>query len=112
MPRRKKPEGETSEQTRARRALETIANTATRGEKVSWDRKMDNMVKMMSKLRPIEEQIMDLMAQKQPIFDQIAALRVEMVHECVHPYTSLVLKDTENGEAVECKFCLRRFNVK
>ena len=50
MARRKKPENETTEQTRARRTLESIADNATRSEKVSWDRKMDNMVTLLSKL--------------------------------------------------------------
>jgi hypothetical protein len=37
MARRKKPEGETTEQTKTRRLLESIADNATRGEKVAWD---------------------------------------------------------------------------
>lgn len=111
MPRKKKPEGETPEQARVRRALETIANAATRSEKVSWDRKMDNIVKMMAKLRPLEDQILDLMAQKQPIFDEIAALRHDMVNDCVHPFTHLVFKSVEDGEYIECKFCQKRFRA-
>ena len=43
MARRKKPENETTEQARARRTLESIADNATRSEKVSWDRKMGNI---------------------------------------------------------------------
>lgn len=109
MPRKKKPEGETQEQAQMRRALETIANAATRSEKVSWDRKMDNMVKLMAKLRPLEEKIVDLMALKQPIYDEIAELRTDMVADCVHPYTHLILKYIEGEALVECKFCMRRF---
>lgn len=111
MARRKKPEGETPEQALSRRTLETIANAATRSEKVSWDRKMDNMVKMLTKLRPIEQKITDLMAQKQPMFDEIAALRADMVRDCIHPYSHLVQKQSEADEVVECKFCQKRFNV-
>ena len=111
MPRKKKPEGETPEQARVRRQLETIANTASRSEKISWDRKMDNMVKLIARLRPIEEKIMDLMAEKQPIFDEIAELRTEMVNDCVHPFTHLVFKTTENGDTIQCKFCMRHFKV-
>jgi hypothetical protein len=111
MARRKKPEGETAEQARSRRVIETISNAATRSEKVSWDRKMDNMVRLMAKLRPLEEQIVDLMAKKQPIFDEIAALRTEMVSDCIHPFTHLVLKHTDGGEFAECKFCMKRFRV-
>lgn len=111
MARRKKPEGETTEQARTRRAIESISNAATRSEKVSWDRKMDNMVKLLATLRPIEEKIIDLMAEKQPIFDKIAELRLDMVHDCVHPFTHLVLKQNDDGEYIECKFCQRKFRA-
>lgn len=107
MARRKKPEGETANEADVRHLLETIADNATRSEKVSWDRKMDNMVSLMAKLRPIEEQILDMMALKTPIIDEISALRREMVRDCVHPYTHLLPKD----DVVECKFCSKRFSV-
>lgn len=108
MARRKKPENETAEQTALRRRLETIADNATRGEKVSWDRKMDNMVSLLAKLKPIEEEILDLMARKTPIIDEIADLRREMVKDCVHPFTHLTPK--EDG-SVQCKFCMKTFRV-
>ena len=44
MARRKKPDNETQEQALARRTLESIADNATRSEKVSWDRKIVNLV--------------------------------------------------------------------
>lgn len=112
MGRRKRPEGETPEQARIRRAMETIVGATTRSEKLSWDRKMDNMVKLLSRLKPIEDQIVDLMAQKQPIFDEVAGLRSTMVHDCVHPMTHLIYKQTDDGEMIECKFCMKRFSVK
>jgi hypothetical protein len=110
MARRKKPDGETLEQAEVRHILETIADTATRSEKVSWDRKMDNMVKLLAKLRPIEEQLLDLMVQKAPILDEVQALRKEMVKECVHPYTHLTFND--NDETIVCKFCERKFAIR
>lgn len=108
MARRKKPENESAQQTRTRRMLEAVADSATRGEKVSWDRKMDNMVSILAKLKPIEDGIIDLIAQKMPIIDEVAALRREMVRDCVHPYTHLQVK--EDG-SVQCKFCMRTFQV-
>lgn len=108
MSRRKKPEGETPEQAELRRRLEAIADNATRSEKVSWDRKMDNMVTLIAKLRPIEDAILDLMSQKTPIIDDITALRREMVKDCVHPYTHLTMRD---DDIVECKFCNKRFTM-
>lgn len=112
MARRKRPEGETADQARIRRAMEAISGSSTRSEKVSWDRKMDNMVKLLTTLKPIEEQILDLMAQKQPILDQVSSLRSEMVRECVHPITHLVCKETDEGEVVQCKFCMSKFSVR
>lgn len=110
MARRKKPDDETLEQAEVRRILETIADNATRSEKVSWDRKMDNMVKLLARLRPIEDQIVDLMAQKAPLMDDVQALRKEMVKECVHPYTHLTFD--QNDETIVCKFCERRFAIR
>lgn len=110
MARRKKPEDETNDQAEVRRRLETIADTATRSEKISWDRKMDNMVRLLAKLRPIEEQILDLLAQKGPLVDEVQLLRIEMVKECVHPYTHLTYN--ENDGTVVCKFCERKFAIR
>ena len=109
MSRRKKPEGETDNEARIRRTFESIADNATRGEKVSWERKMDNMVSILAKLRPIEDQIQDLMGQKQPILDEINELRKEMVRDCVHPYTHLA---TQADGTINCKFCNKVFVVK
>ena len=107
MARRRKPDNESTNQADTRHTLETIADNATRSEKVSWDRKMDNMVSLIAKLKPIEDKILDLMAGKLPIIDEISALRKEMVRDCVHPYTNLLQK----GDVIECKFCARQFRV-
>lgn len=108
MAKRKKPDNETAEETTIRQVLETVADNATRSEKVSWDRKMDNMVSLLAKLKPIEEQILDLMSAKTPIVDEIADLRKEMVRDCVHPFTHLVHK---GDNMAECKFCGRSFKT-
>jgi len=107
MARMKKPENETFEQARIRQIFETISNHANRSEKMSWNRKMDNMVKLISKIRPLEEKILELTSQKQPIMDQIAQLRQDMLTECVHPFEYLVFKD----DHVVCKFCDKRINI-
>lgn len=108
MARRKKPDTESSDDSVVRHILESISDTATRSEKVSWERKMDNMVSLIAKLRPIEDQIGDLITTKRPIMDEIAMLRKEMVRDCVHPYTNL-LHVAEN--TARCKFCERQFAV-
>lgn len=106
MARRKKPEHETLEESQHRRLLEQVADAATRGEKVSWDRKMDNMVSLLAKLKPIEDQMVDLMAAKIPILDEVSNLRREMIKDCIHPYTHLI--DLGDGSA-RCKFCEKTF---
>lgn len=107
MARRKAPQNETSREKKSRQIKESIANIASRSDKVAWNRKMDNMVKIMAKLRPIEQQIIELQNKKIPIFDEVQALREEMVSECIHPYDKLVIKDGY----VECKFCDRKITV-
>ena len=107
MARRKKPEGLTEEETLDHEMKETISNHANRSEKTSWNRKMDNMVKLMALLRPIEEKIILLQNEKIPLFDSIQELRLTMVNECVHPYSHLEVQD----DHVLCKFCNRKINV-
>jgi len=108
MARRKRPENETAEETLQRRLLERVADSATRGEKVAWDRKMDGMVSLLSQLTPIEDKITDAMAKKMPLMDKIAALRAEMVKDCVHSYTNLAIRP---DGTVQCKFCMTNFQV-
>ena len=106
MARRKTPENETEQEAIEREIKEKIANTANRSEKTSWNRKMDNMVSLMAKLMPIEEQIIELQAQKNPIFDEIQELRNTMVNECTHPYEYLVVEE----DHVRCKFCNKKLS--
>lgn len=106
MSRRKRSEDETPEQAAERRLFEGIANNANRSDKTSWSRKMDNMVSLIAQLRPIEQEILRLMAEKTPVMDQIAKLRQTMVDECVHPYEFLV----DKGDHVTCKFCNKRIS--
>ena len=107
MARKKKPVNETPAQASVRQILETVANTAGRSEKTSWFRKLDNMQKLMDKLKPLEEQIIELNAQKMPIVDQITELRDVMVNECVHPTDYLIFK----GSYIDCKFCNRKLSL-
>jgi hypothetical protein len=107
MARTRKPENETEEESTIRRNHEKVANGATRSEKTSWNRKMENMVKLLATLKPIEDQILELMEQKQPIQDEVADLRATMVAECTHPFEYLVTQE----DHIICKFCNRRMIV-
>jgi len=107
MARRKKPENETPEQADERILFESISNHADRSEKTAWKRKQVNMEKLIEQLRPFEEKILAIIEEKQPILDEVQALREEMVKDCIHPYEHLVQKD----DHVECKFCNKRINA-
>ena len=108
MARRKKPENETPAEQRVRRIKEAISNHANRSEKVSWNRKMDNMVKLIAKLRPVEQKILEIMAEEKfPLLDKVQELREIMVKECVHPYEHLVIQ----FDHVECKFCDKKLSI-
>jgi hypothetical protein len=65
------------------------------------------MVSLLATLRPLEEQILKLINEKQPILDKVAELRIVMQAECVHPFEYLVHKDS----FIECKFCNKRMNL-
>ena len=69
---------------------------------------MDNMVKLITALRPIEEKILNIIAtEKTPMMDKVGELRHTMVKECIHPYEYLVLLD----DHIQCKFCNKRMNT-
>ena len=107
MSRKKKPENETPEAAEERRVLEFVSNVASRSEKTSWNRKMDNMVTLLTNLEPIEQKILKIIAkEKQPLLDEISSLRTSMVQECIHPYEQLVLY----SDHVLCKFCNRKIS--
>lgn len=109
MARTKKPQNETPRETEVRRIMEHFANTANRSEKTSWNRKMDNMVKLLASLEPIESEILDLiMSKKTPIMDEVSKLRAVMVRECVHPFEYLTIND---DDVVTCKFCNRNIGA-
>ena len=104
MARQRKVENETEEQAETRRLLERVANTANRSDKVSWNRKMDNMTKLISLVNGLQERIQALELEKEPYLDEIAELRNTMVNECIHPFDQLVY----NGDYVLCKFCNKK----
>lgn len=107
MARQKKPQNETDREATIRRMLETVANNANRSEKTSWNRKMDNMVKLLSELQPLQDQIEQLMIEKNVIVDRVGVLRQTMVNECIHPFDQLVFHD----DHIVCKFCNKKMSI-
>jgi len=81
--------------------LESIANFSDRNSKMAWERKMSRMQRLLQKIQPIEEEIIELQAKKVPIYDEIQSIREDMVRECIHPFDYLIEKDGY----VYCKFC-------
>lgn len=107
MSRKKKNDNETIDETTERHLKDEISNNANRSEKTSWNRKMDNMVKLLAQLRPIEDEIIALHEKKIPLFDEIQKLRDVMVKDCVHPHEYLLI---EKDHSV-CKFCERKLSL-
>ena len=85
-----------------------ISTLATRSERSSWERKLNNLMAVMVKLKPIEDQIIALNAQRGPILDELNEIRTMMVHTCVHPQEQLVMQEVD---VVQCKFCNRRLKL-
>ncbi len=108
MPRqRRKPKNEAPEQAKVRQQLEKVANHAPRSDKTSWNRKNENMGKLLKKIHPFEQSILGIRKRMIPIYDDIAVLREEMVRTCVHPYDLLVHKE----DHIVCKFCNSKISI-
>jgi len=107
MARRKTPDNETKAQKNDRLLCEKVANAPDRSEKVSWKRKMKNLQELVDETQPISEEILKLIAQRQPFLDKIQDLRETMVNECIHPFDFLVVEENH----VLCKFCNRKIRV-
>lgn len=117
MARRKAPANETNEEMEIRKEREEISNHATRSEKVSWERQYGNMQKLLTdKLQPIENKILDLIGQKNKVFDEIVVLRDELIRDCIHPFEHVVEDPLVEGVVTTvghsgiytCKFCNKK----
>lgn len=121
MARRKAPIDETQAEMEVRKAREDISNHATRSEKVSWERQFGNMQKLLeTKIQPLENQILELIAKKNEYIDEMVAIRDELVQDCIHPFehvtevgdshTALVdsVTNLRPGGVYICKFCNKK----
>lgn len=105
MARRKAPANETTEEMEIRKEREDISNHATRSEKVSWERQFGNMQKLLeTKIQPLENKIIALMAEKSEYIDEMVAIRDELVRDCIHPFEHVVEHQDHPG-IYTCKFC-------
>ena len=87
--------------------LKVVSNIKDKNEKLSWTRRQKKIEQMVEEMRPLEDQILALNAERQVILDKIQDLRRQMVKECIHPKNSLVHK----GTYIECKFCNAKLSI-
>jgi len=103
-------DNESPEDKQTRILINNVANVALRSEKMAWKRKQNKMLKVIDKLKPIEEKLLLIIRdEKQPYLDQITKIRKELVDDCVHPVEHLI--PISEG-CVECKFCQKRIKLK
>jgi hypothetical protein len=81
--------------------FEIVTKFADKNQRLSWRRKKARMDDLLERVQPIQDQMLELILQKQPTMDEIEELRQKMVKECIHPEDYLVHK----GTYVMCKFC-------
>jgi small-conductance mechanosensitive channel len=84
-----------------KKQLEAVSNHRNKNEKLSFNRKIKKLEELVEAVKPLEEEILKLFLQKQPLMDEISELRNEMVKECIHPLNYLIHK----GDHILCKFC-------
>ena len=92
------------DEVQAKREVDAASRFADKNQRLSWKRKLKRMEELVERIKPFEEEILDVIKRQQPLMDEINALREQMVHECVHPSEHVVHKGTH----MECKFCKRR----
>lgn len=89
------------------RDLKIVANIKDKNEKLAWTRRQKKIEEMVEEMRPLDDELMAIIARRQEYLDKIQALRRQMVKECIHPRNSLVHKDT----FIECKFCNAKLSI-
>ncbi len=95
--------------TKEQKMIEYVSKKATASEVASWNRKMDNVEKLLAKLTPLEQQIVQLVVEKHKQIDEIDQLRKTMVEQCIHPKTHLT--HNSNNNTIACKFCNKTFSI-
>ena len=89
------------------RQLDKVSKFADKNQRLSFKRKGERMSTLLTRIKPIEDEILELILQKTPIMDDIENVRRGMVHECVHPRDYLVHKGTH----ILCKFCSKEIKL-
>jgi hypothetical protein len=87
--------------------IAAVSSHHGKNEKLAWKRKIKKMEGIIAEIGKFEEQILEIVKQKQPLMDDIALLRAEMVRECIHPRDHLV----HMGTMLTCKFCNNNISI-
>ena len=85
-----------------------IAASFSVAERNKWKRRHEAITPLITEVQRLEKKIIDLQARCQPMYDEIAGIRAEMVDMCVHDKQYLVIMD---DGVVECKFCNKRIRI-
>lgn len=96
-----------NEGTKITPAIELIASLPIKSEVKSWERKVVALAKLLDQLKPVDEAILTILAERQPMINELEELRHQMTQECIHPVEHLV----DKGSFVLCKFCDRKLVV-
>jgi hypothetical protein len=91
----------------ARLDLDNVSKFSDKNQRLAWRRKRTKMDELLAKILPYEEQILEIIYEKQSIMDDIEVVRKAMVKECVHPADYLVHK----GNFILCKFCKNKIVI-
>lgn len=87
--------------------IEYIASLPTKNEVKSWERKCIALAKLLELLAPIDEQILEIIRERQPLINDIEELRAQMTQECIHPKEHLI----DLPGYTLCKFCEKRLVI-
>lgn len=87
--------------------IEYIASLPSKSEVKSWERKCIALAKLLELLAPIDEQILEIIRERQPLINDIEDLRGQMTQECIHPKEHLI----DLPAYVLCKFCERKLVI-
>lgn len=85
-----------------------VASLFSQSERNKFKRRHEKIQELIKDVQRIEKKVMDLKTRSQPLYDEIAVIRAEMVEMCTHEPEYLVFHD---DNIVECKFCNKKINV-
>lgn len=96
------------------RQIAQLTSHVSSNDRTAFKRRLDSMEQyVVTKVNPIEQQIIELRSQLVPMYDKIADLRKDAQSHCAHLPTMLnAVKDEGTGNiTVTCNFCNSVFHL-